>query len=46
MRLVPAGSFTMGSDNGNFDEKPAHQVTLPAFYMDKYEVTNASVVSL
>jgi formylglycine-generating enzyme required for sulfatase activity len=41
MRLVPAGLFTMGSDAGMPDEKPVHTVDLPAFYMDKYEVTNA-----
>jgi len=40
MRLVPAGEFTMGSDNGDRDEKPVRQVYLDAFYMDKYEVTN------
>lgn len=41
MQLVPAGPFTMGSDNGMPDEKPVHTVDLPAFYMDKFEVTNA-----
>jgi formylglycine-generating enzyme required for sulfatase activity len=41
MVLIPAGPFTMGSDNGALDEKPVHTVNLPAFYMDKYEVTNA-----
>ena len=40
MRLVPAGDFSMGSENGNSDEKPAHTVYLDEFYMDKYEVTN------
>ncbi|MEW5830799.1 MAG: SUMF1/EgtB/PvdO family nonheme iron enzyme [Chloroflexota bacterium] len=40
MRLVPAGTFTMGSTAYD-DEKPPHQVDLDAFYMDKYEVTNA-----
>jgi formylglycine-generating enzyme required for sulfatase activity len=39
--LVPAGPFTMGSDNGEVDEAPAHTVTLDAFYIDQYEVTNA-----
>jgi formylglycine-generating enzyme required for sulfatase activity len=41
MRLVPAGEFTMGSENGDEDEKPVHKVTLDAFYIDVYEVTNA-----
>jgi formylglycine-generating enzyme required for sulfatase activity len=41
MRLIPAGLFRMGSNSGMPDEKPVHTVDLPAFYMDKYEVTNA-----
>ena len=41
MVLVPAGEFTMGQDGGRPDENPAHVVYLDAFYMDKYEVTNA-----
>jgi formylglycine-generating enzyme required for sulfatase activity len=41
MRLVPAGEFTMGSENSDNDELPVHTVYLDAFYMDKYEVTNA-----
>lgn len=41
MVLVPAGEFTMGSDTGGDESKPAHKVTLPAYYIDKYEVTNA-----
>ena len=40
MRLVPAGEFTMGSDSDS-TTSPAHRVYLDAFYMDKYEVTNA-----
>ncbi len=40
MRLVPEGSFTMGSDSEN-DEGPVHIVSLNAFYIDKYEVSNA-----
>lgn len=42
MRLVPAGEFTMGSDSISDNEKPVHQVYLDAYYMDKYEVTNAA----
>ena len=41
MVLVPAGRFTMGSNHGNDDEKPQHEVELDAFYMDKYEVTTS-----
>ena len=38
---VPAGPFTMGSDNGDSDEKPVHTVTLDAFWIDRTEVTNS-----
>lgn len=41
MVLVSAGEFTMGSDSDADESKPAHQVSLPAFYIDKTEVTNA-----
>jgi len=41
MVLIPAGEFTMGSDEGENDEKPIHKVYLDAYYIDKYEVTNA-----
>ena len=41
MLLVPAGTFTMGADSGGEeDEHPAHKVTLPAFWLDRTEVTN------
>ena len=39
MVLVPAGEFTMGSNEGNDDEKPVHRIHLDAYYIDKYEVT-------
>jgi len=38
MVLVPAGEFTMGSDNSS---EQVHQVQLDAFWIDVYEVTNA-----
>jgi len=41
MVYVPAGEFTMGGDEGGENERPAHTVYLNAFYIDKYEVTNA-----
>jgi formylglycine-generating enzyme required for sulfatase activity len=41
MVYVPAGPFTMGNDHGDSPERPAHTVTLDAFWIDKYEVTNA-----
>jgi formylglycine-generating enzyme required for sulfatase activity len=40
MRLVPAGDFVMGSEEGNEDEKPSQVLYIDNFFMDKYEVTN------
>src|SRR5690606_29185330 len=39
--LVPAGPFLMGTEEGDDDERPAHMVTLPDFYIDQHPVTNA-----
>ncbi|HSF67548.1 MAG TPA: SUMF1/EgtB/PvdO family nonheme iron enzyme [Nitrospiraceae bacterium] len=39
MVLIPAGPFTMGSNNGFPNERPEHTVTLDAYYIDRYEVT-------
>jgi len=43
MVLVPAGEFKMGTTEEDFiqEEMPQHTVYLDAFYIDKYEVTNA-----
>jgi formylglycine-generating enzyme required for sulfatase activity/predicted Ser/Thr protein kinase len=41
MVYVPGGTFKMGSDNGESDQKPVHSVTLDAFWIDRTEVTNA-----
>jgi len=40
---VAGGTFTMGSPNGtgDSDEHPEHSVTLSAFSISKYEITNA-----
>ncbi len=53
--LIPAGPFTMGTNEEDAeqkalkygiikpwfeDERPAHQVSLRAFYIDQYEITN------
>lgn len=36
---VPAGSFRMGSESGEDDEKPVHEVYVSDFFIDTYEVT-------
>lgn len=45
MVLIPAGPFTMGGEGKATDEdaqeRPPHEVNLPAFYLDKCEVTTA-----
>jgi formylglycine-generating enzyme required for sulfatase activity len=45
MVYVPAGTFPMGSADSDpdaeYEEKPQHQVTLDAFWIDRTEVTNA-----
>jgi formylglycine-generating enzyme required for sulfatase activity len=42
---IPSGSFWMGSletEKDRFEtEGPRHQVALPAFYLGRYQVTNA-----
>lgn len=38
---IPAGAFTMGSDRGPADERPAHAVSLRAYAIDRYPVTNS-----
>src|SRR5690606_30220082 len=43
MALVPAGTFLMGADDeGEQDERPAHEVSIGAFLLDLTEVTNAA----
>ncbi len=50
MRLVPAGAFVMGAEQGRLEvsgrrrletEAPPRLVDLPAFYIDQLEVSNA-----
>lgn len=40
MIWIKGGTFWMGSDYGNTNERPAHQVTVDGFWIDKYPVTN------
>lgn len=40
MVAIPAGSFMMGDEKGDADERPVHQVTIgKPFYLGKFEVT-------
>ena len=41
MILIPAGPFTMGSNDGLPNERPEHLVELDAYSIDQYEVTLA-----
>ncbi len=40
MVWIPPGTFWMGAEDAQADEKPVHQVTLDGFWMDKTEVSN------
>ena len=41
MAYVPAGEFSMGSNERWADEAPEHIATTEAFYIDLNEVSNA-----
>lgn len=41
MVRIPAGRFTMGSDQHYPEERAPHHVELQAFWMDRHDVTNA-----
>jgi formylglycine-generating enzyme required for sulfatase activity len=38
---ITGGTFQMGRNDGPFQERPEHTVTVPNFFMDRTEVTNA-----
>jgi formylglycine-generating enzyme required for sulfatase activity len=40
MVQIPAGPFTMGQDGSKPKNGPAHEVDVPAFEIDRFEVTN------
>jgi formylglycine-generating enzyme required for sulfatase activity/aminoglycoside phosphotransferase (APT) family kinase protein len=40
MIYIPGGQFTMGRNNGDEYERPAHHVTVKPFFIDIDEVTN------
>jgi sulfatase modifying factor 1 len=42
--LIPGGEFLMGADEQG-DHSPVHRVRLGAFFIDRYEVTNAQYQS-
>jgi formylglycine-generating enzyme required for sulfatase activity len=39
MARIEGGSFTMGRDDGEANERPSHRVTVTPFLIDKFEVT-------
>ncbi len=39
MVKLPGGKFQMGSSDGDFDERPVHEVTLRPFQLGRFEVT-------
>lgn len=40
MILIPEGKFLLGSPNGDTDTQPMRECFLPAYYIDRYPVTN------
>ncbi|MGJ3240769.1 MAG: SUMF1/EgtB/PvdO family nonheme iron enzyme [Anaerolineae bacterium] len=47
MVFVPAGCFFMGSERGETDEQPTHEVCFDQpFWIDRYEVTNEQYGSI
>lgn len=46
MVFVEGGTFNMGSDKVNANEKPIHKVTLSSYYIGEFEVTQALWVAV
>lgn len=44
MVVIKGGSFWRGSSDGNRDEMPRHQISLPSFAIDKHPVANEQFV--
>ncbi|HYW81543.1 MAG TPA: SUMF1/EgtB/PvdO family nonheme iron enzyme, partial [Thermoguttaceae bacterium] len=44
MVKIPAGRFQMGSDRGQPDESPIHEVRVDAFLIDRFEVQQKDYV--
>lgn len=45
MVWIPTGTFQMGSEEGESDEKPVHMETVQGFYLDRTEVTLAKYLA-
>lgn len=41
MARIPGGLFRMGVNDGQPEESPIHEVSLPSYCMDRYQVTTA-----
>ncbi|MBN2474199.1 MAG: SUMF1/EgtB/PvdO family nonheme iron enzyme [Pirellulales bacterium] len=46
MVRIPGGRFTMGSDTGEDDQSPAHEVEIDEFLIDRYETTQKHYIAL
>jgi TonB family protein len=46
MVFVEGGAFQMGSNLGEVNEQPVHEVTLSSFFIGKYEVTQKQWVAI
>ncbi|MDA9120436.1 formylglycine-generating enzyme family protein [Flavobacteriales bacterium] len=46
MVFVDGGTFTMGSDEGKKDSRPAHEVFLDDFYIGKFEFTQEQWIAV
>ena len=46
MIFVEGGTFTMGSDEGKKDARPAHEVFLDDFYIGKFEFTQEQWIAI
>ena len=44
MVFIPGGNFQMGSNAGEANEQPVHNITLSDFYISKYEITTAQYI--
>ncbi len=40
MAWIPSGKFTMGSNDGQLDERPLHDAKIRGFWLERFEVTN------